>query len=76
MQALTDKWNVVMELLVLDMTCGHCSGVIARAAHDVDPQAKIEIEVATRTVRIESALPASDFISAIREAGYSASVRV
>lgn len=75
MQGLTDKWSVIMELQVLDMTCGHCSGVITRAAHGVDPQAKIDIEVASRTVRIESELPASDFISAIREAGYSASVQ-
>ncbi|MBS2132137.1 heavy-metal-associated domain-containing protein (plasmid) [Burkholderia thailandensis] len=64
-----------MELQVPDMTCGHCSGVIERAVKDVDTRAIVDIDIATRTVRIESTRPANDFVSAIREAGYSASVR-
>jgi copper chaperone len=64
-----------MELQVPDMTCGHCSGVIGRAVQDVDARAKVDIDIATRIVHIESTRPANDFVSAIREAGYSASVR-
>ncbi|RZF25002.1 copper chaperone [Paraburkholderia sp. UYCP14C] len=64
-----------MELQVPNMTCGHCSGVIARAVKDVDAQPRVDIDIAARTVQIESTRPANDFVSAIREAGYSASVR-
>ncbi|MEX3634596.1 heavy-metal-associated domain-containing protein [Paraburkholderia sp. BR14320] len=64
-----------MELQVPNMTCGHCSGVITRAVKDVDAQAKVDVDIAARTVHIESTRPANDFVSAIREAGYSASVR-
>ncbi|AJZ56995.1 heavy-metal-associated domain protein [Paraburkholderia fungorum] len=64
-----------MELEVKDMTCGHCASVITRAVKDVDTQAKVEIDIAARSVRIESAREASEFISAIRNEGYSPTVR-
>jgi copper chaperone len=64
-----------MELEVKDMTCGHCAGVITKAVKDVDAQAKVDIDVATKTVRIESAHGADNFLSAIQEAGYSPAVR-
>ncbi|MGF6923153.1 heavy-metal-associated domain-containing protein [Paraburkholderia sp. 40] len=64
-----------MELEVKDMTCGHCAGVITKAVKDVDAQAKVDIDVATRTVRIESAHGADDFLLVIQEAGYSPAVR-
>jgi copper chaperone CopZ len=40
-----------MELEVKDMTCGHCAGVITKAVKDIDAQAKVDIDVATRTLR-------------------------
>jgi copper chaperone len=64
-----------MELEVNDMTCGHCASVITKAVKDVDAQAKVEIDIAARTVRIESTREASEFISVIRNEGYSPSVR-
>ncbi|CAB3724294.1 hypothetical protein LMG22037_05037 [Paraburkholderia phenoliruptrix] len=64
-----------MELQVQDMTCGHCSGAVTKAVKGVDAQAKVDIDLTIRTVRIESTHPAGDFVSAIREAGYSPAVR-
>ena len=64
-----------MELEVKDMTCGHCAGVITKAVRYVDAQAKVDIDVATRTVRIESAHGTADFLSAIQAAGYTPAVR-
>jgi copper chaperone len=64
-----------MELEVKDMTCGHCAGVVTKAVKDVDERAKVDIDVAARIVRIESAHAAGDFLSAIHEAGYTPTVR-
>ncbi|MFL9934530.1 heavy-metal-associated domain-containing protein [Paraburkholderia sp. RL18-103-BIB-C] len=64
-----------MELEVKDMTCGHCAGVITKAVKDIDAQAKVDIDVATRMVRIESAHAAGDLLSAIEDAGYTPTVR-
>lgn len=61
----------MIELKVEDMTCGHCASTIARTVAEVDAQGRCEIDVRGKTVRIESALPAADFVEAIREAGYT-----
>ena len=56
---------------VNDMTCGHCVSTITRAVQGVDPGAKIRIDLGRRVVGIDSAKPASQFLAAIRAAGYS-----
>lgn len=63
-----------MKLQVHDMTCGHCSGVITAAVKGVDAQAKVDIDIASRAVRIESTHPANEFVAAIQQAGYSPAV--
>lgn len=64
-----------MELEVKDMTCGHCAGAITKAVKEVDTQATVDIDIETKTVRIESTRGVNDFLSAIEEAGYSPTVR-
>lgn len=64
-----------MELEVKDMTCGHCAGAITKAVKEVDAQANVDINVVDRTVLIESAHDAADFLSAIEDAGYTPTVR-
>jgi copper chaperone len=64
-----------MELEVKDMTCGHCAATITKAVKEVDVQATVNIDVATKTVRIDSARTVNDFLSALEEAGYSPTVR-
>jgi copper chaperone len=64
-----------MELEVKDMTCGHCAGAITKAVKDVDAQASVDIDIAAKTVRIDSSRSINDFLSAIEEAGYSPTVR-
>lgn len=56
---------------VNDMTCGHCVGAVTRALQELDPQAKIQIDLATHRVEVESAKADATQIShAITEAGY------
>ena len=61
----------MIQLNVNDMTCGHCASAIARAVKETDAAAKCEVDLAAKTVRIDSAFPAEDFVAAIEEAGYT-----
>ena len=61
----------MIEISVNDMTCGHCASTITRAVKEVDAAARCEIDLAAKTVRIESDKPAADFTAAIEEAGYT-----
>jgi copper chaperone len=61
----------MFEIAVNDMTCGHCASTITRAVKEVDAASRCEIDLASKTVRIDSAQPAADFQAAIEEAGYT-----
>lgn len=54
-----------------DMTCGHCAGTITKAVKAQDPAARVDIDLATHTVQVDSAVPAEQLRKEIEEAGYS-----
>lgn len=62
----------MIELTLNDMTCGHCVKTVTKTVQQVDAQAKLEIDLPTHKVRIESTRPAEDFKAALEEEGYPA----
>lgn len=57
---------------VNDMTCGHCVGAITQALKAVDPQARIEIDLASHRVTVDSAVADDTSLqAAITDAGYT-----
>ncbi|MCU6500271.1 cation transporter [Rugamonas sp. A1-17] len=58
------------QLQVENMSCGHCVGAVTKAVQAVDTAAKVEIDLASKTVRIDSATPLAPLKSAIADAGY------
>ena len=59
------------EFKVQDMTCGHCAGTIEKAVKSADPAAKVDVDLGTHSVRIESAQPGDTLKRVIADAGYS-----
>jgi copper chaperone len=64
-----------MEFVIKDMSCGGCANSITRAVTSVDPGAKLDIDVTTKVVRIDSALPIERLVAVIKEAGFHPTVR-
>ena len=57
---------------VNDMTCGHCVSTITKALKATDRDAKVQIDLVTRRVRVEPAsADAADLADAIKDAGYT-----
>ncbi len=57
---------------VNDMTCGHCASMITKALMAADKDAKVQIDLATHRVQVESAAAdAEELADAIKEAGYT-----
>lgn len=56
---------------VNDMTCSHCVASVEKAVKGVDQAARVNIDLGTRAVRIDSAKPATAFAKAIEDAGYT-----
>ncbi len=56
---------------VKDMTCGHCVSTIKQALKATDKDAKVQIDLATHRVQVESAsADAEKLAQTIEDAGY------
>ena len=61
----------MIQFNVEGMSCQHCVGAVTRAIHEHDAAAKVEIDLATGRVSVESKQSAEVLKAAIDEAGYT-----
>ena len=52
------------------MSCGHCVKVITDTVQAVDPRARVEADLATHSVTVESDRPREAFTAPLADAGY------
>lgn len=64
--------EVIIELILPDMTCGHCVRTVTAAVKQVDVQAEVQVDLPAHRVRIESAQHAENFVRALADEGYPA----
>lgn len=57
---------------VQGMSCGCCVNAVTSAIQQQDPNAVVEVDLATAEVQVESALSAEQIITLLDEAGYDA----
>ena len=60
----------MLTLKVSSMTCGGCINAVTRAIQSQDPQAKVEADLATQTVNLETSLSAAQAGQIITDAGF------
>jgi copper chaperone len=60
----------VNEFKLPDMTCAHCAATVTQVCKLVDPDAEVEIDLATRMVRVRSREDWREFSASLAEAGY------
>lgn len=61
----------MIQFNVEGMSCQHCVGAVTRAIHEHDAAAKVEVDLATGRVSVESSQSADVLKAAIDEAGYT-----
>ncbi|WP_250532560.1 heavy-metal-associated domain-containing protein [Caballeronia sp. AZ10_KS36] len=59
-----------MEFKVADMSCGGCANAIKNAVAKLDPDAKVRIDIAEKTVTVESSFKQGEIASAIEQARF------
>jgi Cu+-exporting ATPase len=62
--------EAMYELTVEGMSCAHCVGRVTKTVQGLDGEAKVEIDLPTKKVRIESRAALDKIAAAIDEAGY------
>jgi copper chaperone len=60
----------VIEFKLPDMSCGHCAATVSQALKRLDPGCRIAIDLATRTIKVESREDRQALVQALGEAGY------
>ena len=60
----------MIEFDVQAMSCSHCVDAVTRAIKLVDPQAKVEVDLAGKKVKVESSRDRAFIAGALAEAGY------
>lgn len=61
----------MLEFQVDGMSCSHCVKVVTQAVQSVDPAARVEVDLATHRVRVDSSAERDALAGALREAGYA-----
>jgi copper chaperone len=56
---------------VAGMSCGHCVAAIERALQELDPNARVQVELSQGQVEVDSDAPRETLAAAIADAGYT-----
>ena len=64
----------MLQLKVKSMSCNHCISMITKAILQWQTDAKIEADLSTQLIKIESQLSKEKILDALDEAGYPAIV--
>ncbi|QOL49220.1 heavy metal translocating P-type ATPase [Massilia litorea] len=67
--------KTMYELTVEGMSCGHCVGRVTKTVQALDAGAKVDIDLASKKVRIDSRAELERIAAAIDEAGYPVTAR-
>ncbi|KTB74331.1 MULTISPECIES: heavy-metal-associated domain-containing protein [Pseudomonas] len=57
---------------VQGMTCGHCVRAVIQAIKNDDPGADVQVELASKQVKVQSSLSPEQIVRLISEEGYQA----
>lgn len=60
----------MFEFNLPDMSCGHCASTVTQTCKLVDPDAKVEVDLNSKQVKVQSNEDRTDFAEALTEAGY------
>jgi copper chaperone len=64
--------RTMIELTLPTMTCGHCVATVTRTVQRLDAAARVQIDLPSHKVQIESSQPAEAIERALADEGYPA----
>ena len=63
---------MTIELTLPDMTCGHCVKTVTATAQRLDPQARVQTDLAAHRAVFETGVAREMLVKALEEEGYPA----
>jgi copper chaperone len=62
---------VMLELRIPQMTCSHCVKAVTEAVKTVDPAARVQVDLATHQVKVDTVAPREAVVARLADAGYA-----
>jgi copper chaperone len=60
----------VIEFNVQGISCNHCVRAVTEAVRSIDPQARVDVDLAGHKVSVDSSRPREEVAAALAGAGY------
>lgn len=60
----------MIEFNIPSMSCGHCVKAVTEAVHEVDPQARVQVDLGSKKMQADTTAPRDAVVRALTEAGY------
>lgn len=64
----------MMKLRVENMTCGHCVKHITNAIQSLDPEAKVDVDLSSKIVTVDTKQSSQLIIEALHQEDYQAQI--
>ncbi len=61
----------MLDLLIPQMTCGHCVRAVTEAVKTADPAAHVEIDLPSHRVQVDTTAPREAVLARLAAAGYA-----
>jgi copper chaperone len=68
----SDESEIMLDLHIPDMSCGHCRKAIESAVRGVDPSATLDFDMEARRASVDTRTEQTEVIKALAKAGYPA----
>jgi copper chaperone len=60
----------MLEFTITSLSCGHCARAVTEAVHGVDPDARVDVDLGGKRVKVETSAAQDHVVAALVEAGY------
>ncbi|WP_445263583.1 heavy-metal-associated domain-containing protein [Ramlibacter sp. PS4R-6] len=61
----------MIQFNIPQMSCGHCARAVTEAVKEVDPNATVDVDLASKQVSVVSTAERQEIVAALAEAGYA-----
>ncbi|MDE2612608.1 MAG: heavy-metal-associated domain-containing protein [Burkholderiales bacterium] len=61
----------MLEFSIPNMTCGHCVKSVTEAVKAADPAARVDIDLPTHRVQVQTSVPRDAVVARLADAGYA-----
>jgi copper chaperone len=61
----------MLEFDIPNISCGHCARAVTEAVKAADPQAEVQVDLATKRVQVQTDAPRAEVVAQLAEAGYA-----